>query len=75
MADPDLGDIVTPAKFERDHPDFFTGKGTPSMEYLIRTRHTNGLADCGAVVEPVKRRPLIVVPKFVGWVLSRKNAA
>ena len=70
-----LDDIVPPAQFERDNPHLFSGKGSLSMEYLIRTRHTNGLSDCGAVIEPVKRRPQVVIPKFIEWVLSRKSAA
>ena len=63
-------DICTPAQFEKEFQHLF-GKGAPNMKYLIRTRRLNGLSDCGAVVEPVERRPMIVKPKFLRWLLSR----
>ena len=69
-----LADVVTPAQFEQENPHLFDGEGTPSLEYLIRTRRINGLANCGAVIEPVQRRPMVVRPKFLEWLLS-KNAA
>ena len=70
-----LKDIEAPKEFEKQHPNLFEGEGKPSLEYLLRTRHLNGLSDCGAVVEPVHRRPMIVPPKFLQWLLSRKRAA
>ena len=69
-----LKDIEAPKVFEKQHPNLFEGEGKPSLDYLLRTRHLNGLSDCGAVVEPVQRRPLIVPPKFLKWLLSRKQA-
>ena len=68
-------DIRTPARFEQEHPELFDGKGSASLEYIMRTRKINGLLDSGAVVEPVERRPLIVVPKFLAWLLARHQAA
>lgn len=70
-----LGDIVTPKVFEKEHPNLFEGEGTPKMEYLVRTRQLNGLSDCGAIVEPANRRPMIVPSKFLQWLLNRKKAA
>ena len=70
-----LDDICTPSVFEKEHPNLFEGEGTPTMETLIRTRHLNGLADCGAIVEPAQRRPMVVKPKFLAWLLHRKKAA
>ena len=69
-----LADLLTPAQFEQENSHLFEGEGTPSLEYLIRTRHINGLSECGAVIEPVQRRPMIVRPKFLGWLLNRKAA-
>ena len=63
-------DICTPAQFEQENQHLF-GEGAPKMEYLMRTRRLNGLSDCGAVIEPVERRPMIVKPKFLKWLLSR----
>lgn len=68
-------DICTPRQMEREHPNLFQGEGALKMETLVRTRHINGLSDCGAIVEPVQRRPMIVKPKFLKWWLSRKTAA
>ena len=70
-----LSDICTPAKFEKDHPNLFEGKGSTAMDTLIRNRHANGLTDCGAIVEPVQRRPMVVPPKFLRWLLGQKRAA
>ena len=70
-----LGDICTPAKFVEANPNLFEGEGTPTMDTLLRGRHANGLSDCGAIIEPVQRRPMIVPPKFLRWMLSRKRAA
>ena len=66
-------DIVTPKDFEEQNPNLFAGKGTPKIDYLVRTRHLNGLADAGAVIEPAARRLMIVKPKFLKWMLSRKG--
>jgi len=45
------------------------------MEYLVRTRHLNGLSKAGAIIEPVQRRPMVVKSKFLQWMLSRQSAA
>ena len=73
-ADVGFDDICRPAQFAEENPHLFDQPGCPKMEYLIRTRHLNGLADCGAVIEPAARRPMIVKPKFLKWMLSRKSA-
>jgi len=70
-----LSDICTPSVFEKEHPNLFEGEGTTTMETLVRGRHANGLADAGAIVEPVQRRPMIVKPRFLHWLLNRKRAA
>jgi hypothetical protein len=70
-----LEDICAPSVFEKEHPNLFEGEGTPTMETLIRQRQLNGLTDCGAIVEPAQRRPLVVVPRFLFWLLNRKKAA
>ena len=70
-----LDDICTPAKFEETYPNLFLEEGTPKMDTLLRGRHANGLTDCGAIVEPVQRRPMVVPPKFLKWLLARKRAA
>jgi len=70
-----ISDIEAPKKFEEENPNLFEGEGTPTIETLLRKRHVNGLSDCGAVIEPVQRRPMIVRPKFLKWLLGRKRAA
>ena len=67
-------DICRPTQFVDEYPHLFDQPGCPKMEYLMRTRHLNGLSDCGAVIEPVQRRPMIVKPKFLVWLLNRKQA-
>jgi hypothetical protein len=66
-------DICPPGQFVEEHPHLFNQPNCPKMEYLMRTCHLNGLSDCGAVIEPVQRRPMIVKPKFLEWLLKRKN--
>ena len=66
-------DICTPAQFEKDNPNLFSGSGSPKMRTLIRSRHINGLVACGAIVEPVQRRPMIVKPRFLKWLLCRTH--
>ena len=70
-----LSDICSPGKFEQEYPNLFEGEGTPTMETLVRGRRVNGLTDAGAVIEPAQRRPMIVKPKFLKWLLNRKRAA
>ncbi len=71
----DFSDICPPALFADENPHLFNQPGCPKIEYLMRTRHLNGLSDCGAVIEPVRRRPMIVKPKFLEWLLARRHAA
>ena len=68
-------DICSRGQFEDENAHLFNKPGCPKMEYLMRTRYLNGLSDCGAVVEPVQRRPMIVKPKFLRWLLKRKRVA
>lgn len=75
MADQiDFSDICRPTQFMDEYPHLFNQPGCPRMSYLIRTRHLNGLSDCGAVIEPVQRRPMIVKPRFLEWLLERHHA-
>ena len=67
-------DIATPAQVVKEYPELFDKPGCPTMAYLVRTRHLNGLVDAGAIIEPAARRPMIVKPKFLQWLLSRKKA-
>jgi len=71
----DLKDLRTPDAFQKENPNLFAGKGASSLNYLLRTRHINGLGDCGAVLEPAARRLLINPPKFLEWLLNRKKVA
>ena len=70
-----LEDICTPSVFEKENPNLFEGEGTPTMETIVRQRHLNGASDCGAIVEPAQRRPMVVKPKFLVWLLNRTKAA
>ena len=70
-----LSDIYAPKKFEEENSNLFEGEGTPTMDTMLRGCHVNGLSDCGAIIEPVQRRPMIVKPKFLKWLLNRKRAA
>jgi len=68
-------DVCRPEQFLEEHPHLFNQPGCPKFEYLMRTRHINGLSDCGAVIEPVQRRLMIVKPKFLNWLLSSNHKA
>ena len=46
-------DVCPPEQLLEEQPHLFNQPGCPSLEYMIRTRHTNGLSDYGAVIEPV----------------------
>jgi len=70
-----FSDVCSPEEFRKENPHLFDHPGRPKLEYLLRTRHINGLSECGAVIEPVQCRPLIVKPKFLEWMLNRTSAS
>jgi|GEM_PF-5610519 len=74
MTEISLDEIYTPTEFARRYPELVDGPGRPKMTYLMRNRDHNGLVKSGAVIEPTERRPMIVAPRFLEWLLNRRAA-
>jgi len=63
-----LNDIYTPAMFAKEHPQILT---EPQVNWLIKTRHKNGLSEIGAVLK-ISRKIYINKPLFLDWLLKQK---
>ena len=59
----DFSDIALPIPFAREHPELFT---EPQIDWLLKTRHKNGLAKTGAVLK-VSGKLYINKPLFIVW--------
>mgnify|MGYP000627300347 CR=1 FL=1 len=63
-----LKDIQTPESLVEGYPELFT---TPQVNWLLKTRHKNGLADTGAVLK-ISRKLYIHTPMFMAWFMKQK---
>lgn len=62
--------LLTVMQFSEKHPAFPEG----GLRYQIFHEHTNGLAECRAIVR-LGRRVLIDEARFFDWVLSQNKGA
>ena len=67
-AQSNLGDICLPKVFTKENPELFTDS---QINWLIKTRHKNGLADSGAVLK-ISRKIYINKSLFLDWFLNQK---
>ena len=65
-----LDDVCLPETLAKEHPDLFT-KG--QINWLIKTRHKNGLAETGAILK-ISRKIYIKKSPFFDWFMQQKAA-
>jgi len=63
-----LTDIYVAAQLIAENPDLFT---QAQLNWLIKMRHKNGLADCGAIFL-VSRKVYIHKPLFLEWFMNQR---
>ena len=64
----DLSDIVTPKQLALENSELLTEK---QLEWMLKTRHKNGLAESGAVLK-VSEKLYILRPRFRWWFLKQQ---
>lgn len=79
MSDPALAALMTVSEFARTYPNVVSSE--QAVRWLLRSRNTNGLLECGAVVEiwatPGQARPRVLInpPKLIPWLFRRNPRA
>lgn len=65
-----LDDVCLPKALAKEHPDLFTES---QINWLIKTRHKNGLAETGAVLK-ISRKIYLKKSLFFNWFVNQKAA-
>ena len=65
-----LSNICTPASMVEENPALFT---KPQLDWLIKTRHKNGLFESGAVLK-ISRKLYLNKSIFIDWFMNQKAA-
>jgi len=65
-----LDNVCLPKALTRENPELFTES---QVNWLIKTRHKNGLSETGAVLK-ISRKIYINRVLFLEWFLSQKAA-
>lgn len=65
-----LSDVCLPKGLAAEYPELFT---KPQLDWLIKTRHKNGLAETGAVLK-ISRKIYIHKTRFFEWFMEQKAA-
>jgi hypothetical protein len=63
-----LDDVVTIDTLQAGNPDLFT---KPQLNWLLKTRHKNGLDQLGAVLK-ISRKLYVRKSIFIDWFLKQK---
>ena len=63
-----IDDLTTVAELANEYPNLFTQK---QLEWLVKSRKTNGLEETGAVLK-VGRRLYLKRTIFFVWILSQR---
>jgi len=63
-----LSDICTPETLVKENPELFTES---QLNWLIKTRNKNGLAETGAILK-ISRKIYILRSKFIEWFKEQK---
>lgn len=63
-----LDDVVTVDTLQESRPDLFT---KPQLNWLLKTRHKNGLEQLGAVLK-ISRKLYVRKSIFIDWFLKQK---
>lgn len=64
----DYSNICSPEKLVNENPDLFT---QGQLNWLLKTRHQNGLTDTGAILK-VSQKLYIDKSKFFDWFQNQK---
>lgn len=64
----DLNDVQPPELFVKEHPDLFTDS---QLNWLLKTRHKNGLQETGAILK-ISGKLYLNKPIFIDWVMNQK---
>ena len=65
-----LTNVCTPASMVEENPDLFT---EPQLDWILKTRHKNGLHETGAVLK-ISRKLYLNKSIFIDWFMSQKAA-
>ncbi len=65
-----LNDVCTPKALVKENPELFT---EGQINWLIKTRHKNGLAETGAILK-ISRKIYLKKSLFIDWFTSQKAA-
>ena len=65
-----LDDACAPQALAEERPDLFTKQ---QLAWLLKTRHTNGLAESGAVLK-VSQKLYLNKSRFFEWFMQQKAA-
>ena len=65
-----LVDVCTPKTLAKENPDTLTES---QINWLIKTRHKNGLAESGAILK-ISRKIYLKKSKFFDWFMQQKAA-
>ncbi len=63
-----LNDVCTPKTLVKENPELFT---EGQINWLIKTRHKNGLAETGAILK-ISRKIYLKRSLFIDWFTSQK---
>lgn len=65
-----LNDVCTPKALVKENPELFT---EGQINWLIKTRHKNGLAETGAILK-ISRKIYLKKSIFFDWFMQQKAA-
>ncbi len=65
-----LEDVCTPKALVKENPELFT---EGQINWLIKTRHKNGLAETGAILK-ISRKIYLKKSIFFDWFMQQKVA-
>ena len=65
-----LNDVCTPESLANEYPELFTKS---QINWLIKTRHKNGLSQTGAVLK-ISQKIYLHKTKFIDWFLKQRAA-
>ena len=64
----ELSNIALPESLAQEQPELFT---KAQLDWLLKTRHKNGLSETGAVLK-VSGKLYINKPTFINWFMNQK---
>jgi len=65
-----LSDVCTTEALVKENPNLFTKS---QLDWLLKTRHRNGLFESGAILK-ISRKLYLNKPVFINWFMNQKAA-